>query len=360
VGGHSARDAYKILVDLAPVRSKLHEDGLRVKVSRGELARMAKVSTRTLQKAIERLEEMGLIYRDNENRNQRERGAFVLRAKVNRYRESPEGTRKAPDGGAETTPSSLHLRAPRLRWSQPKYTPKRGVVSGTRKVRQTPRPGPRDRIERLGKIRGAILDALDAGGGSATVQEIADTLHRSRPRDLRRRNLPMLEEAGIIQVDGDLVSLADNWLEALEEQRQLGREIEAEELAETHRKLKSRAYHSRNETPKSGPSVAGLEAIKRSRESKTAGLAEQRERAAAAAKIEELRRAEAFVRGMLNNDKLLVSGGIRLGHLCDVWRDEGGDPLTIPKAVEALGCRVEELPEFGNRRFVFPPAERVA
>jgi hypothetical protein len=279
----------------------------------------------------------------------------VLRANVNRYRESPANAREAADGEAETTLSSLQLRAPRLRWSQPKYTPKRGLVSGTRKVRQSPKAEARDRIERLGKIRGAALDVLDAAGGSTTLQKIAEALHHPRPRDIRRRNLPMLVEAGIIEVDGDLVSLADNWLEALEEQRQLGREIEAEELAETHHKLKSRAYHRRNEPPKSAPSASGLEAIERSHEQRRSGLAAIEERATAAAKAEELRKAEAFVR-----NRLRELGRIRLGLLQASWHDEGGDPLTIPKAVEALGCRVEELPEFDNRRFVFPPMEGAA
>jgi hypothetical protein len=212
----------------------------------------------------------------------------------------------------------------------------------------------------LGKIRGAILDVLDAAGGAATIQEIADTLHRARPRDLRRRNLPMLEDAGIILVDGDTVSLADNWLEAVQAQRRLGREIEAEKVSRERYKLKSRAYHNRHEAPKSAPSRAGLEAVKRSREQREAGLAAIAARAAAATKSEEQRRAEAFVRDTLKNDKLLVSGGIRLGHLRDIWRDAGGDAWTMSKAVEALGCRVEELPDFDNRRFVFPPMEGAA
>jgi hypothetical protein len=355
MGGHSARDVYKVLIDLAPVRSKLHEDGLRVKISRGELAMMAKVSTRTLQKAIERLEKMSLIYRDNENRKQRERGAFVLRAKVNRYGEAPANTRKVTDAETALSPSSLQLRASRLRWSRPKYTPKRGLARGTRKVRQASKLEPRDRIERLGKIRGAIIDVLDAAGGSATLQQIGEALHRSRVRDIRRRNLPMLEEAGIIQVNDDVVSLADNWLEVLEEQRELGGEVEAEELAWTRYKLKSRAYHNRDKAPASKPSAASLEAIRRSRESKAAGLGAIAERAEAAAKTEEQRKAEAFVQ-----DRLRELGRIRLALLQDIWHDAGGDPWTIPRAVEGLGCRVEELPEFGNRRFVFPPAEGAA
>src|SRR5215212_9150572 len=85
MGGHSSRDVYKVLVDLAPDRGKLHADGLWVRISRRELARMAKVSSRTLQKAIERLEEMGLIYRDTERPKAEAAGAFVLRANVNQY-----------------------------------------------------------------------------------------------------------------------------------------------------------------------------------------------------------------------------------------------------------------------------------
>jgi len=79
----------------------------------------------------------------------------------------------------------------------------------------------------LGKIRCALLDALDAAGGTLTLQEIADMLHRKRPRDIKRRNLPMLEEAGIVTVEGDSVSLTSGWLQALDEQRRLGGEIDS-------------------------------------------------------------------------------------------------------------------------------------
>ena len=363
MGGASARDVYLKLIEAAKRSGKVHPDGIRVMKAQGPLALEAKVSSRTLWKCLSRLEEWGLIYRDNEGRKDDVSDAFVLKASsiAARANVSHKGRRDAGEGNATpqlqtSDPGDLHLRAPRLRWSQPKYTPRRGFVSGTRKVRQSPKAEPRARIERLGKIRGAILDALDASvGGTLTLQQIAETLHRARPRDLRRRNLPMLEDAGIVEVDGDLVNLADNWLEALEEQRQLGREIEAEELAETHHKLKSRAYHRRNEPPKSAPSASGLEAIERSHEQRRVGLAAIEERATAAAKAEELRKAEAFVR-----NRLRVLGRIRLGLLQSSWHDEGGDPLTIPKAVEALGCRVEELPEFDNRRFVFPPMEGAA
>jgi hypothetical protein len=356
MGGASARDVALKLIEAARRSGKIHPDGIRVVKAQGPLALEAKVSGRTLWKSLNRLEEMGFGYRDNKGRKADKSGAFVLKATA-RANVSHKGGSDAGEGQATRPlqtydPGDLHLRAPRLRWSRPKYTPKRGRVSGTRKVRQSPKPEPRDRIERLGKIRGAILDALDAAGGSATLQEIAEALHRKRPRDLRRRNLPMLEEAGIIVVNDDVVTLSDSWLEALEAQRELGKEIEAEKLARERYREKSTAYHRRHEPPVSKPSAAGLEAIKRSHVQRRAGLAAIAERAAAAAKSEELRKAEAFVR-----DRLRELGRIRLALLQDIYRDEGGDPWTIPQAVEALGCRVEELPEFDNRRFVFPPAE---
>jgi hypothetical protein len=266
---------YLKLVEAARRSGKVVKDGIRIVKAQGPLALEAKVSTRTIWKSLNRLEEWGLIYRDNEGRKPDKSGAFVLRANV-----SHKGRRDAAEGNVTPQlrtydPGDLHLRAPRLQWSRPKFTPKRGLVDGTRKVRQSTKAEPRDRIERLGKIRGAILDALEAAGGTLTLRQIVETLHRSRPRDIRRRNLPMLEDAGIIRVDGETVSHADNWIEALEDQRRLGKEIEAEELARKRYRLKCRAYHGRNETPKSRPSAEGLKAVRRSRELRDAHLLAQ-------------------------------------------------------------------------------------
>ena len=245
MGGRSARDIFKVLIDYASEEGKLHADGLRVKISRSELAKMAKVSTRTLQKAIELLEKMGLIYRDNENRRKRERGAFVLRANVNHYGGPPAKPRRVIDVETDASLSGLHLRAPRLMWSSPAFRGLRGTVAGTRKVRQGPPPDPRPAITRLGKTRGAVLDVLDAADGVSTVGEIYDALHpgkapdKRRPRDLVRRKttekgrdglLVMLEDSGILSIDGDVVTLTENWLQALGEQRRLGKEIDSTDV----------------------------------------------------------------------------------------------------------------------------------
>jgi hypothetical protein len=246
MGGHSARDVALKLIEAARRHGRIVDDGIRVKKAQGPLAIEAKVSSRTLWKALNKLEEWDFLYRDNDGRKDDKAGAFVLRASVSHYGES------RPDPGTGTLAKDqfhkgdLHLRAPRLRWSRPKYTPKRGTVDGTRRVRQSPKLEPRDRIVRLGKVRGAILDVLDVAGGRTTLQEIAEALHRKRARDIRRRNLPMLEEAGILTVEDDVVILADNWLEVLEVHRKLGKEVEADELAAVRHRLKSRAFHNRH------------------------------------------------------------------------------------------------------------------
>jgi hypothetical protein len=209
-----------------------------------------------------------------------------------------------------------------------------------------------------------VVDALYAYGGSCTLAQLCRILHRKRARDLVRRKksakgrdglLVWLEEAGILAIEGDRVALTEGWMDRLENAREAGGELEAEELARRRYLDKSCAFHRRHEAPVSKPSAASLEAIKRSRESKAAGLAAVAERTAAAARTEEKRKAEAFVR-----ERLRELGRIRLALLQDIWHDVGGDPWTIPKAVEALGCRVEELPEYDNRRFVFPPAKGAA
>jgi hypothetical protein len=282
VGGASARDVYLKLIEAAARSGKIHPDGIRVKKAQGPLALEAKVSARTLWRSLNRLEETGLIYRDNKGRKPDKSGAFVLKAssKATRAKVSNKGRRDAGEGKATPElqtcdPGDLPLRAPRLLWSRPKFTPRRGLVSDTRKVRQSPKPESWDRIERLGKIRGAILDALDAAGGTLTLHELCEVLHRKRPRDLRRRNLPMLEEAGIVAIDGDTVSLTPDWLDRLEEQRKLGKEIEAEEIARERYEVKSRGYHRRHEAklPKSQPSAEGLANVRVSREKRRAYLA---------------------------------------------------------------------------------------
>jgi hypothetical protein len=237
MGGHSARDVFKELVDAAARVGKLHSDGVRVRISWRTLLERAKVSSRTLSKAVARLEEWGLAHRDNEGREADKAGAFVLRASVKQVGGRDAREEKATQRLQASDPGALHLRAPRLRWSDHGRKARRGVVKGSSRVREVQHKA-RPPRKRLGKIRGAVLDALDAAGGSLPLWELYDILNpdkppeKRRPRDLRRRQLPMLEEAGIIEVASDgVVSLAPDWLEVLERAREIGGELEAYTLA---------------------------------------------------------------------------------------------------------------------------------
>lgn len=287
MGAHSSRDVYLKLIEAAVRRGKIHTDGLRVVKAWGPLMLEAKISSpRTMAKAIRRLEEWGLVYRDNRDRKRDKSGAFVLTCRPRASVKYKGGRHAAADNAAtkkETTyeeafgAGAIHLRGtprvPRLMWPRPKWKPAAEMRRKYRMGEMSRLPETRDRIERLGKIRGAIVDALAVAGGSLTLQDLGDLLQRKRLRDIRRRNLPMLEEAGIITVDGDLVSLTEDWLDCLEGERAVGREIEAEVVAHRRYKLKTQAYHGWFSQPTSEVSEASEENIARSREAREAAMA---------------------------------------------------------------------------------------
>ncbi len=276
----SVRDVALQLVEAAPTIGKIHPDGIRVEgaaTSWGTLMLSAKVSRGTLTKALARLEDLGFLYRDNAGRISGKAGAFVLRAKVDHYGRKPGRGEGSKSGERESGRPGLPLRGlpdvPRQRWSSPGSRPRRGLVAGTRKVRQSQPPEPRPAVQRLGKIRGAILDVLDLSeGGSATLQEIADALQRNRPRDIRRRLLPWLIEAGIVALDGDLVSLTADWRERLGVAMWNAGEPEADDKARSALKIRRAAFHHhRRPRPASTPR-ASREAVQRSRARRAAEM----------------------------------------------------------------------------------------
>ena len=358
-GGHTDRDLALQVMEAARKHGKVVGDDLRVRKAWGPLMLGARIrSTRTMSKSVARLEGIGFFERDNEGRKADKAGAFVFRsvarASVKQYGESPALARTGPGRGGDEDPGTLHLRAPRLMWSSPKFTPKRGIVTGTRKVRESKPPAARAAVARLGKVRGAVLDVLDAAGGIASLQEIANALHRKRARDIRRRNLPWLEEAGILTVEGDTVTLTNNWLDRLQDAREAGGELEAEEFARKHYRDRSRAYHSRDHTLASEPSAAGLAAVERSHEKRAEHIAAHDEHQAKARAAEEEHRR--FVKRFVH-DRLRALGRIRLGLLQEILCDEGGTPSYALPAAKSLGCTVERMPEYENEEFVIAPQQ---
>jgi hypothetical protein len=215
MGKLSARDAYVALIKAAREHGKRIPGGVRISISTRTWALAAGISKRAMldyQKngerkpgVISRLKKLGLIRSDSVCRQEGEAGAFVLVLPRAEFHHS------STVGGADRGET---LRAPRLRWSAPLIE-----RIGDEVYRST--------IRRLGKGCGAVIDALERAGGTATVQQIATALHKSRMRDLRRRVIARLEEAAVVECSGDSVSLTQDWLTALNREREISGEIAA-------------------------------------------------------------------------------------------------------------------------------------
>ena len=101
-----------------------------------------------------------------------------------------------------------------------------------------------DSLARLGEKRQLILEHLEERGGVCTVDKLMASFagKRSRPRDFERRTLAMLAGwhyddeqrrwhrtgPAVVVLEGDVVSLAGRWREALEDARQIAGEIDHE------------------------------------------------------------------------------------------------------------------------------------
>jgi hypothetical protein len=280
--GHTARDVKEALIRLAPKVGKVDERGIVIRrTGLRRIAELAAKSAPSVSQALQHLAADGQleILPPEDRSKARSYRLLVARATLDSMEEGyAEGSRLG--GDAHRCKGLRAPTAPRLRWSTPavKVRRLRGVTPGTRKPRQTRRfhkdiTMEESRIDfpdtpyvkRLGPHRCAILDALEAAGGTLTLQELCELLHRSRPRDVKRRILPMLEEAGILKVDGEVLTLAADWLARLEEERERTGEIShAEGQREKHRKQRER-YRDYLKAVKRSPSKAGRENVRQAR-----------------------------------------------------------------------------------------------
>jgi hypothetical protein len=100
----------------------------------------------------------------------------------------------------------------------------------------------------MGKSAGQVVDTLEAAGGSLTLQDLADRTGSKRPRDLRRRTLPRLVEAGVVAVEAGVVALAGDWRESLEVERERAGENAAHRRDADRYGREREAYRRRDET----------------------------------------------------------------------------------------------------------------
>jgi hypothetical protein len=235
--GQSCRDAIKVAIDVMARTGEVVVDGVRFTLSVRAWALLAAVSKTTMLKVIAHLEAEGWIRRDYGDKAADAAGSYVLllgRSSLDHDGEKSGQKEKATQGLQAYDPDGQGLSAPRLRWSAPTFDREGNCVV-------------RGYVRRLGKRRSAVIDVLEKGR-TMDIKEVAQALKVSRARNLRR-NLPMLEEAGIISVSGDTVSLNPDWLEALETERKLKGEIRndqgeegSEERERTRYRLQSEAY----------------------------------------------------------------------------------------------------------------------
>jgi hypothetical protein len=207
--------------------------------------------------------------------------------------------------------------------------------------------------KRLCPHRGAIVDQLEAHGGSLGILELMEALGRSnsRKRDFRRRILSRLEEAGVVEVSeaSDTVLLAADWLDRLNERREADGEIEqAERLAKRYR-TESESYRTYLEREKNGTPQASLDAVRRSHELRKRRLQEMRE--------EDERdheptppEIEKLIKSALAQNKR-----VRLNLLAEMALGEGLRWRDVRPAIKRMGYRIERLPEFLNEEFVYRP-----
>src|SRR5215203_975027 len=279
--GHTARDVKEGFIELAAQFGKVDGRGIVVRVGLRHLAELSAKTAPSVGHAVKHLEADSQLEILPEEDKSKPRSYRLLVPSAALYStEKGHTERSRLDDGTRRCKGSRPPTAPRLRWSSParKVQRLRGVTPDTLRVRQTRRfqkdltmKESRDHfpdtpyVKRLGPHRCAFLDALEDAGGESTLQELCEVLHRSRPRDVRRRILPMLAKAGIIELDGDVVRLAGDWRERLEEERERTGEISrAEEQREDHRKQRFR-YRDYVESVRRQPSRAGQENVKRSR-----------------------------------------------------------------------------------------------
>jgi hypothetical protein len=274
--GQSGKTDYSIAVAVLKLARKygtLVEDGVRVEVSARQLALAAAVSRRTIANKLKSMD--GVLRPDNENVEPGKSGSIVLLSpRATLHHSNHRVSYRGVEGGCAK--SRAPFSAPRLRWSSPARKPRRGVTPGTCKVRDGIVSKKRDAVTRLGKSCEKVMDSLEAAGGAMPLAALAVAVGVKRPRDLTRRKNPetgkgrdgfvnRLEKVGVLVVNGDTVTLTEEWLEALGRERERAGELELYKRDMRRYNLESRAYRNRekvNADP--APSEAEMRATRES------------------------------------------------------------------------------------------------
>ncbi len=226
VGWKTPRSVMVVLIGEARKYGQTTKDGVLVSISVRMLALASGVRTSALTRrngALNKLEEANIIRRVKGKKS----GAYVLI-------EPSVARRTHPSTDAAAASSEFTLphppTAPRLRYSKPVYE----TIDGERIYSH--------HVLRLGKAAEAVVDILEKNGGWMSVPDLGVALGIKHHRDLRRRTLPRLEAAAVVECSGDDVRLRLDWSAALNLKRKDDQEIDDHERDRKKYAEESRVY----------------------------------------------------------------------------------------------------------------------
>jgi hypothetical protein len=232
------RSVFVALIKQARRHGTLIPAGVRVTMSTRTLALAAAASHPSTLKAVRRLREAGMLRKDDADRSGTEAGAFVLVAPAQRLTTHPPGYAPGESGGASGKGLRAPLTAPRLRWTAPIVECEGGICVRVGTLR------------RLGKTCEQIVDVLERAPGPMGLEDLAEALGSKRPRDLRRRVVSRLEDAGVVVAHNtgrmETISLAHDWLDRLNAERERAGELDAyrRDMARYERERKAYREHA--------------------------------------------------------------------------------------------------------------------
>ena len=191
VGGKTERDIVRVLIQWAERYGHLIPAGVRISISWRDLAIASGCGRRTIARVMGRLRARGWLRGDNADRTGTESGAFVLLPRPTGTTQgiaSLQGPEPAVSGA---TLSRLPEVTPCFRWS--------GLVK---------------------KGKAGVLYILEVTGPQG-LDEMAERLGFSRPRDLRRLYLDSLVEMGLVEHRGGVYRLPgqERYVERLDDVR---------------------------------------------------------------------------------------------------------------------------------------------
>jgi len=271
--GCSMRSAWRVCLTLAEKRGQLVGDGIQVVVPLLTGAEMAAVGKSTFAACLADFVEQGLARRIKRQRSDHADSYVLLGGVLVGNDGEAGGPEKEGQRGGEERDAEREddpgFRAipplPEMRWSAPGRKARRGLVEGTRRVRQgKPLAADTPSKRRPGKKRDEVVRYLVEKGGAATRAELLERFGGSKTtwRDFKKQTLadllgrrrqyrdqPLSVGPPVVELTDEGIRFVAGWAEAWQEHRTIGAEQEAADEQKRNHMMQRIAYRRRNEKP---------------------------------------------------------------------------------------------------------------